>query len=103
MRWKAKFSKRLASLPTNVESATRKYVREHLSAWDEKILAGRAVRLGVSLDEAAKVATKPLFMIEIEARALKEHRTVESLLEEYRNKLQQTSPPLSVLLKRLHD
>lgn len=47
------------SLPTNLESATREYVRSSLASWDEKILARRANRLGVSLEEASRVEAKP--------------------------------------------
>jgi hypothetical protein len=80
-------------LPINVESATRGRVQRDLASWDEKILKRRASRLGVSATEAAIVEAKPLFMVEAERRAEEENRTVESILEEYSNRLRQATYP----------
>lgn len=90
MNRKDKVGKGPQSLPTNIESATRDHVRDRLAAWDVKIRARRARRLHISEEQAGDVEPKPLFMVEIEARAAAERRTVDSLLEEYQNRLQQT-------------
>ena len=93
MDTKRKAGEQPQSLPTNLESATREYVRSRLVSWDDKILARRADRLGVSLEEASRVEAKPLFMVEIERRAEAEGRPVESVLEEYSKRLQQSTYP----------
>lgn len=93
MEPKRKSGEQPQSLPTNIESATRDHVRSRLVSWDDKIFARRADRLGVSLEEASRIEAKPLFMVEIERRAEAEGRTVESLLEEYSRRLQQSTYP----------
>jgi hypothetical protein len=85
-------------LPTNIESATQEHIRDSLAAWDARILARRATRLGISAEQAGYIEGKPLFMVEIEDRAATEHRTVDSLLEEYRNRLQQSTYPTPACL-----
>ncbi|MFL6311378.1 MAG: hypothetical protein ACJ71W_04655 [Terriglobales bacterium] len=75
-------------LPTNIEEATRAYVRENLAAWDEDILIERAKRLGVSKSDAAHVDPTPLYMIEAQKRAEEEDRSVESVLRQYSEDLQ---------------
>ena len=57
---KRKAGEQPQSLPTNLESATREYVRSSLESWDDKILARRADRLGVSQEEASRVEAKPV-------------------------------------------
>jgi hypothetical protein len=47
----------------------------------------------VSLEEAFRVEAKPLFMVEIERRTEAEGRPVESVLEEYSKRLQQSTYP----------
>jgi hypothetical protein len=98
MNRKDKFGKGPQSLPTNIESATQEHVRDSLAAWDAKISARRAKRLRISAEQAGNVEAKPLFMVEIETRAATEHRTVDSLLEEYRNRLQQSTYPTPACL-----
>lgn len=70
MNRKDKFGKDALSLPTNIENATREHVRDSLPSWDAKIRARRAERLRISPEQAANIDTKPLFMLEIEARAV---------------------------------
>ncbi len=98
MNRKDKVGKGPQSLPTNIESATQEHVRDRLAAWDAKIRARRARRLHISAEQAGDVEPKPLFMVEIEARAATERRTVDSLLEEYRNRLQQSTYPTPACL-----
>jgi hypothetical protein len=82
-----KFRKSVLSLPTNLEHATREYVQTHLASLDAKILARRAKRLGISVEEVANIDATPLFMVEIEARAAAEGRTVQLVLDEYTKRL----------------
>jgi hypothetical protein len=98
MKRKDKTGESARSLPTNIETATPKHVRDNLAAWDAKILARRAERLRISAEQAGKVEAKPLFMVEIEDRAATEHRTVDSLLGEYRDKLQKSTYPTPACL-----
>ena len=81
------------SLPTNLETATRENIRSSLPSLAAKILTRRAQRLRVSEEEASRVESKPLFMVEIERRAAAEGRTVESVLEEYSRRLEQSTYP----------
>jgi hypothetical protein len=48
----------------------------------ERVLARRAKRLGVSLEEAAKVTGKPLYLIAAEKEAVRRGVTVEAVLED---------------------
>jgi hypothetical protein len=80
-------------LPTNIESATREHVLENLASWDAEILERRAKRLGVPIDEASQIESKPLFLIEAERQARAENRTVESVLEEYASRMQSSTYP----------
>jgi hypothetical protein len=98
MNRKDKSGKGPQSVPTNIESATQEHVRDSLAAWDAKIRARRAKRLRISAEQAGDVEAKPLFMVEIEARAATEKRTVDSLLREYRDRLQQSTYPTPACL-----
>jgi hypothetical protein len=82
-----KFDQSSSLLPTNIESATPKYVQNNLASWDAKIRDRRARRLGVSQEEAANLDSKPLFLVELEARAAAEDRPIDLLLDDYANKL----------------
>jgi hypothetical protein len=98
MNRKDKFAKDPLSLPTNIENATREHIRDSLPSWDAKIRARRARRLRISPEQAANIDAKPLFMLEIEDRAVTENRTVDSLLKEYRNRLRQSTYPTPACL-----
>jgi len=98
MNRKDKFGKDALSLPTNIENATREHVRDSLPSWDAKIRARRAERLRISPEQAANIDAKPLFMLEIEDRAMTENRTVDALLEEYRTRLRQSTYPTPACL-----
>jgi hypothetical protein len=48
----------------------------------ERVLARRSKRLGVSLEEAAKITAKPRYLQAVEAAASRRGVTVETVLEE---------------------
>lgn len=89
--WKRKTETK--PLPTNVEHANQDYIREHIASWDKRIVAERAARLGVPSEEAFPREAKPLYLIEAEARAHAEGRSVGSVLDEYRERLVRSTYP----------
>ena len=91
--WRQKPKLQKSDLPTNIHDATRDYVRDRLAAWDEKVLAERAATLGIPLDAAREVEPKPLYLVEAEKRAEAEGRSLESVLQEYSERLKRSDYP----------
>jgi hypothetical protein len=73
---KPKKTKNSKLFPPNIENATRDEVKSLLESWDDKIVAKRAARLGISVEEALRIEPKPLFIIEVEQRAVAEARLI---------------------------
>jgi len=92
--WKRKPAERKTKeLPTNIEDANREYVRNRMASWDERILTERAARLGVTPEAALLLEAKPLYLVEAEKRAETEGRSLESVLDEFRERLTRSSYP----------
>ncbi|MBI2625687.1 hypothetical protein HYW68_01400, partial [Candidatus Parcubacteria bacterium] len=68
--------------------------RQKVEEFFERIVRRRAERLGISLEEAAKVPNaKPLFLEAAEERARLEGKTTEQVLAEYRQRLEDSTYP----------